>query len=134
MRYLLASLLGATLCLTGVARAGAQQQASFTKWRVPDPPLASEALLRPMLPDSVRRKVGYHHWKGAAIGGGVGAALGSALAFGVAGRCADCAVTTWERVQAALLVTGAGSAFGFLVGLASPRYAWEAPLEPPGAR
>jgi hypothetical protein len=79
-----------------------------------------------VLPDSVRRKVGYHHWKGAAVGGAVGAALGSAFAFGLAGRCSDCTVTSWERVQATLFVTGVSGVFGFLVGLASPKYAWQA--------
>ncbi len=133
MRHLQAGLLAAILCLTIAASAGAQQQASFTQWTVPGPPLTSKVLSGAMLPDSVRRKVGYHHWKGAAIGGGVGAAVGSALAFGLVGRCADCTVTTWERIQAALLVTGTGSAFGFLVGLASPKYAREAPLETSGA-
>lgn len=133
MRHLQAGLVAAILCLAIVGNAVAQRQASFTRWTVPGPPLTSEGLSGAMLPDSVRRTVGYQHWKGAAIGGGVGAVLGSAFAFGLAGRCADCTVTTWERVQAALLVTAAGGVFGFLVGLASPRYAWEAPLDTSGA-
>jgi hypothetical protein len=133
MRHLQAGLLAATLCLASVGQAVAQQQASFTRWSVSGPPLISEGLSGAMLPDSARRTVGYQHWRGAAIGGGVGAALGSAFAFGLAGRCADCTVSTWERVQTALLVTGVGSVLGFLGGLASPKYVWEAPPDTSGA-
>jgi hypothetical protein len=133
MRHLQAGLLAVTLCLASGGQAMAQQQASFTRWSVPGPPLTSEGLPGAMLPDSVRRTVGYQHWRGAAIGGGVGAALGSAFAFGLAGRCADCTVSTWERVQAALLLTGAGGVLGFLGGLASPKYAWEAQPDASGA-
>ena len=133
MRHLQAGLLAATLCLAIVASAAAQQEASFSRWAAPWPAATSAGPSGATLPDSVRYKVGYQHWKGAAIGGGVGAVLGTALAFGLAGKCADCTVTTGDRAQAALLVTGTGSVFGFLVGLASPKYVWEAPLEPPGA-
>lgn len=51
--------------------------------------------------------------------------LGTVLAFRLAGERADCTVTTGDRVQAALLVAGAGSVFGFPAGLASPKCVWE---------
>ena len=124
MRYLEATLLVLALWAGAPKGATAQRQVSFSHWA--GPPLALP-LPRPtaVVPaDSVRQKVGYQHWKGAAIGAGVGAVLGSALAFGLAGECDDCTVTSWDRAQGALLITGASSAFGFLVGLASPRYAW----------
>jgi hypothetical protein len=85
------------------------------------------------VPDSSRHKVGYQHWKGAAIGAGAGAVLGTVLAFGVAGECDDCTMTTWDRAQGPLVVTGAGSVFGFLLGLASPKYLRVPPVESPGA-
>jgi hypothetical protein len=77
-------------------------------------------------------KVGYHQWKGAEIGAGVGAVLGSVLAFGLAGDCDYCTTSTGDRAPAALLVTGAGSVFGFLVGLGSPKYVWEVAPEASG--
>jgi hypothetical protein len=134
MRYLQAVLLAVTLCLAGVGSVAAQQQVSFSQWVAPWPTVVSAGRSGATLPDSLRRKVGYQHWKGAAIGAGGGAVLGTLLAFGLGVGCADCTLTTWDRTQAALLVTGAGSVFGFLVGLASPKYVWEAPLEAPSAR
>jgi hypothetical protein len=75
------------------------------------------------IPDSVRRKVGYQHWKGAAIGGGAGAVAGVLLNLMARTACADCdndpSVAETGAVVAAL-----GGAFGFLVGLGSPRYEW----------
>jgi len=44
---------------------------------------------------------------------------------GVVGECDDCSVSTGSRAKAALVITGASSVFGFLVGLASPKYAWK---------
>ena len=130
MRHLQAVLLATTLSLTAVASAVAQQQVSFERWAAaPFPSVISGDLSHTSVTDSVRRKVGYHHWNGAAIGAGVGAVLGTVFAFGVAGRCADCSTTTGDRAQAALLVTGLSGAFGFLVGLASPKYVWEVPDE-----
>lgn len=75
------------------------------------------------VPDSVRRRVGYQHWKGAAVGGVVGAVLGTAMATGV--TCSDCSISTGDRVEAALVVSGVGAVAGFLAGLASPKYVWE---------
>ena len=126
MRHPRYYLLTAFLSLGAVGSVAAQQHVGFSRWAEPWPAVAPAGLSGATLPDSVRRKVGYQHWKGAAIGGGVGAVLGTVLAFGLAGECADCTLTTWDRTQAALLVTGASGVFGFLVGLASPKYRWEA--------
>ena len=81
------------------------------------------------IPDSVRLRAGYRHWRGAAIGTGVGVVLGGALALMAGGGCADCTITTWDRAQAALMVTGAGGLVGFLAGLSSPRYVWVHPAD-----
>jgi hypothetical protein len=129
MRHVKYHLLTVALSLAAVGSAAAQQPVSFSRWAAPWPADVSTASPGVTLPDSVRRKVGYRHWRGAAIGGGIGAVLGTVLAFGVAGECADCTVTTWDRAEAALLVTGASSVVGFLVGLASPKYVWETPRE-----
>jgi hypothetical protein len=79
------------------------------------------------IPDSVRLRIGYQHWRGAAIGTGVGAVLGGVLALVAGSGCADCTITTGDRAQAALVVTGAGGVVGFLAGLSSPRYVWVQP-------
>lgn len=76
------------------------------------------------IPDSVRRKVGYQHWKGAAIGGSLGAVVGFALALAARGQCSDCSSDTAPVGQVTVIGAGLGGAFGFLVGLASPRYRW----------
>ena len=75
-------------------------------------------------PDSSRQRVGYQHWKGAAIGGGVGALGGLVLALAAHGQCYDCASDTAPIGKVTLIGAGVGSALGFLVGLASPRYRW----------
>jgi hypothetical protein len=80
-----------------------------------------------VVPDSVRYRVGYQHWKGAAIGAGVGAVLGGVLVMVSGAGCADCTVTTGDRVEAVLLVTGGAGLLGFLAGLASPKYVWVSP-------
>src|SRR4051812_19032082 len=107
MRYLQVVLLTVTLCLARIGSASAQQQVSFSQWVAPWPTVVSVGHSGATLPDSLRRKVGYQHWKGAAIGAGGGAVLGTLLAFGLGRGCADCTSTTWDRTQAALLVTGA---------------------------
>jgi hypothetical protein len=133
MRYVEAALLILALWAGAPKGATAQRQASFSRWVGPTQALPSPLRSAVVPADSVRQRVGYQHWKGAAIGAGVGVVLGSALAFGLAGECADCTVTTWDRAQGALLITGASSAFGFLVGLASPKYAWRpSPNAPDG--
>jgi hypothetical protein len=82
-------------------------------------PLASVA-------DSIRRKTGYQHWKGAAIGGIAGALGGLGLALAAHDQCADCSSDTAPIGKVTLIGAGLGSALGFLVGLASPRYRWVA--------
>jgi hypothetical protein len=133
MHHLQVGLLAATLSFAAVGSAAAQHQVSFGEWAAPWRVHTTGHPAGAALPDSSRRKAGYQHWKGAAIGTAAGAVLGTVLAFGVAGECDDCTLTTWDRAQAALLVTAAGTVFGFLVGLASPKYVRDAPLEPHGA-
>ena len=80
------------------------------------------------IPDSARKKVGYQHWKGAAIGTVAGAA-GLALLTAVAGSgCYDCGLEQ-DVFKTALLGAGLGGAFGFLVGAASPKYRWVPAVE-----
>jgi hypothetical protein len=83
-------------------------------------PLA-ELLSATAVPDSTRRRVGYHHWKGAAIGSSAGAVLGTLLFLGASGSCSDCDVSG-DVLGASLVSAGLGGALGFLVGLASPKY------------
>lgn len=80
------------------------------------------ALPYSVLPDSVRRRVGYQHWKGGAIGAGLGALGGLALALAARGRCSDCSSDDVPVGKVTLVGAGLGGAFGFLVGLASPKY------------
>ncbi len=91
------------------------------------------------VPDSVRSKVGYQHWKGAAIGGFVGAAAGLLLGLVPAGACDDCTSPkgdTGEVLKAGLVGAGLGGTLGLLIGAASPRYEWlprglDDPVPPP---
>jgi hypothetical protein len=78
------------------------------------------------VPDSIRRKTGYQHWKGAAIGGSLGAQGGLGLALLAHGQCTDCSSDTPPIGEVTLVGAGLGGVFGFLVGLASPRYRWVA--------
>jgi hypothetical protein len=77
-----------------------------------------------VIPDSIRQRVGYQHWKGAAIGGGLGALAGLALALAAHGQCSDCSSDSPQVGTVTLAGAGLGGALGFLVGLASPRYRW----------
>ena len=81
------------------------------------PPLAS-------VPDSIRRKSGYQHWKGGAIGLGLGALGGLVLALAAPTECDDCTSDPAPAGKVTLVGAGLGGAFGFLVGLATPRYRW----------
>jgi hypothetical protein len=83
---------------------------------------AAEPLGAPLLPDSTRRLVGYQHWKGAAIGAGSGALLGTLLVILAKGNCSDCNGPAGDGLRTSLLGGTLGGAFGFLVGLASPKY------------
>jgi hypothetical protein len=76
------------------------------------------------IPDSVRKKVGYQHWRGAAIGGAVGAAGGVLLALLARGQCSDCVSNDSRVPEVGFLGAALGGAFGFLVGAASPKYRW----------
>ncbi len=75
-----------------------------------------------LIPDSTRRVVGYQHWKGAVIGATGGALIGALLGSRVLSRCSDCDMTDSDVLKASLVTAGLGGAFGFLVGLASPKY------------
>jgi hypothetical protein len=75
-----------------------------------------------LIPDSTRRLVGYQHWKGAAIGAGSGALVGALLGLRARTGCSDCNMTGSDVVKASLVTAGLGGAFGFLIGLASPKY------------
>jgi hypothetical protein len=78
------------------------------------------------LPDSVRKRAGYQHWRGAVIGLAIGGALGALTGAASGDNCSDCAQTTAgsRALTVGLLGAGAGGVLGFLVGLTSPRYAW----------
>ena len=116
-------LLGATLAIP-TALAGQESLMRATAPLQPPEPVRTPAAALAALPDSVRQRVGFQHWKGAAIGGGIGALAGLALALGAHGQCADCSSDSPPAGKVTLLGAGIGGAFGFLVGLASPRYRW----------
>jgi hypothetical protein len=75
------------------------------------------------LPDSVRQRAGYQHWKGGLIGVAAGATIGLLLGL-AAGPCDDCSSPEPRTLEASAIFAGIGGAFGFLVGAASPRYRW----------
>lgn len=123
MRFAPAFLVSALLCSGLPDGAHAQvaariQTNTFPTWQPSSGVLAK--------PDSVRRKVGYQHWKGGAIGGSVGALAGLLLAALAPGECYDCTSNDSGTLEATLIGAGLGGAFGFLVGAASPKYRWEA--------
>jgi hypothetical protein len=81
------------------------------------------------VPDSVRTRTGYQHWRGGAIGLAIGGALGAltgAIGGGVA-QCDDCSRQPTAgngALTLGFIGAGAGGVLGFLAGLSSPKYAW----------
>jgi hypothetical protein len=79
------------------------------------------------VPDSVRKRTGYQHWRGAAIGLAVGGAVGALTGALRDEQCSDCGQQPSAGSRAltvGLMGAGAGGGLGFLVGLTSPKYAW----------
>jgi len=77
------------------------------------------------VPDSIRKKLGYQHWKGGAIGGAVGGLAGFLLSqVGTRDYCTDCTSRDSDVLELSAIGAGLGGAFGFLVGAASPKYEW----------
>ena len=119
------------LLVTGITALGlapvsadAQERHAFVSWSAETPTtpgLSSARVLEPT--DSVRQKVGYRHWEGAAIGGGVGAVAGLLLALAARRGCSDCPSDP-SVASTTFVSAGVVGAFGFLVGLASPKYRW----------
>jgi hypothetical protein len=123
VRFAPALIVWALLCLGLPDAAHAQEAAVLRTNTFPTWQPSSDVLVRP---DSVRRKVGYQHWKGGAIGGSVGALAGLLLAVLAPRGCYDCTSNDSGTLEATLIGAGLGGAFGFLVGAASPKYRWEA--------
>jgi hypothetical protein len=128
------TLLLGLLSVVATQDGGAQRRSELvSEWRHS----VAERDLMPVpaavtVPDSIRVRVGYEHWRGAgygaAIGGGTGALLGALVALGPG--CSDCDPPSVAEgvIGGALLGAAAGGAFGFLAGLATPRYRW-VPME-----
>ncbi len=127
MSKLSAVLLTASICFAVGRPAYAQQAPKAPPWPSVDQPAPAASTPGATIPDSIRQRVGYQHWKGAAIGGGLGALGGLVLALGAHGRCYDCTSDTAPVGKVTLIGAGIGGALGFLAGLASPRYRWVHP-------
>ncbi len=81
------------------------------------------------VPDSMRKRTGYQHWRGAALGLAIGGAAGALTGaiVGGAGQCSDCSRPPTAGNGAlglGLVGAGAGGVLGFLAGLTSPKYVW----------
>ncbi len=119
-------MLRIVIVVTLAALATAPRNAAAQELGTPDggpaaDSLAPVALYQPavQVPDSVRRKVGYQHWKGGAIGAGAGAIAGLLLGLAARQSCSHCDP---NLAATSLSVAGFGGGLGFLVGLASPKY------------
>ncbi len=125
-RPLVRAALAAVLCVVPASKGAAQvtAAAAFESWRPPTPGTAQPASTLVTVPDSVRRPVGYQHWKYAAIGSGVGLVAGLLLSTQLSDACSDCDPGAPLFVTLSGLGAGAGGVLGFLVGLATPKYAW----------
>ena len=114
-----------------------EQPAGWATWNLPTTAALPDSIAV-SVPDSVRVRSGYQHWRKAALGGAIGGALGAlTLAIGAGiSSCVDC-----DRQPSAgsgalyggLIGAGAGGVIGFLMGLSSPKYTWVPSAEaPPG--
>jgi hypothetical protein len=74
------------------------------------------------VPDSVKQRVGYQHWRGGGLGLVIGAAVGVASGAILDGRCDDCSRQGSGALTGGLVGAGVGGLLGFFAGLASPRY------------
>ena len=102
--------------------AQAQLRTAADRWGRRAPTAVQRAAVA--IPDSIRKRVGYQHWKGGAIGGAVGGLAGLLLGLTVGRACDDCSSDDSDALEPALVGAGLGGAFGFLVGAASPKYRW----------
>jgi hypothetical protein len=124
VRFLRALLITASLGSGWPGSGHSQQAATMFEFQSGPPTLAGE--LKPTgvtVPDSVRQKVGYQHWRGGAIGGALGAVAGLLLSKYPIG-CRDCSPTGSDVIRGTFIMGGLAGAFGFLVGASSPRYEW----------
>jgi hypothetical protein len=108
-----------------------EQAARWATWDLPDSIAVS-------VPDSVRVRSGYQHWRKAALGGALGGALGAltgAVGAGIS-SCDDCRRQPSAgngALYGGLIGAGTGGVIGFLMGLSSPKYTWVPSAEaPPG--
>lgn len=69
-----------------------------------------------------RKRTGYHHWEGLAIGSGGGALLMGLLYAAAHTSCSDCGEGESYFLEAELLSASVGGVLGFLVGLGIPKY------------
>jgi hypothetical protein len=78
------------------------------------------------VPDSIRLRVGYQHWRGAAMGLAIGAGAGALLGMLAPMACSDCQPPSRGEaiLTVGLLGAGAGGLVGFLAGLSSPKHVW----------
>jgi hypothetical protein len=123
VRFAIALLVSASLGSSMTGAAHAQAVLRFETNSVPSWRPRKDVLV---IPDSIRRKVGYQHWRGGTIGGSVGALAGLLLSALAPTRCSDCTSSDSDVLETTLIGAGLGGAFGFLVGAASPKYRWEA--------
>ena len=132
-----ASLVAVSVALLGgTAPADAQHAvASIATWRAPElAPTTSTAARAPLIrdlrwPADSLVRVGDYRWEGALVGAVLIGTLGAVLGAGIKDACPTVPGADCDRggLGDALLVGGAGAAagglVGFVVGLASPKYA-----------
>lgn len=125
--------LGALLPTVGQAQ---QQRSAWVSWNLPKLGAAVPAAALTTVPDSIRVRSGYQHWRGAGLGAAFGGGLG-VLAGAIAGgitSCDDCSEQPTAgkgALYGGLVGAGVGGVLGFLVGLSSPRYLWVPASEQP---